>query len=223
MQNFTLDLSQLTVVPDASKGVPVTAGPRQPRSSTDRALIETALEFGKPFNPSLGGALEVLEISKKAPTVKIVPSPTVPMTSKSSAFTMGVGITGTAAHVVGLNLAGGFYGSTTPEFGIFGTAGFVVGIISGASGGVEYTFVFGTPTDFSGPFVSFQASVGPKIFAGASVGGSLLFSPGPPGPGGLVPLTFMGFAINLTGGTPSVLPFSVTVEWSNTAIIPLLK
>ena len=97
MQNFTLDLSQLTVVPDASKGVPVTAGPRQPRSSTDRALIETALEFGKPFNPSLGGALEVLEISKKAPTVKIVPSPTVPMTSKSSAFTMGVGITGTAA------------------------------------------------------------------------------------------------------------------------------
>jgi hypothetical protein len=33
--------------------------------------METALEFGKPFDPSLGGALEVLEISKKAPTVKI--------------------------------------------------------------------------------------------------------------------------------------------------------
>ncbi|MBZ5688656.1 MAG: hypothetical protein LAP86_26895 [Acidobacteriia bacterium] len=222
MKNFTLDLSQLTVVPDASKGGRAVAGPRTPRSSTDRDVIETALEFGKPFNPTFGAALEVLQISKTSPTVKVVPSPTVAMTSKSSDLTLGIGLTGTAAMVAGINLSGGLYGSTTPEFGIFGTAGFVVGIVSGASGGVELTFVFGTPRDFSGPFVSFQASVGPKVFAGASVGASLLFSPGPPGPGGRVPLTFMGIAFNLTGGV-SALPFSISVEWSFTTTIPLLK
>jgi hypothetical protein len=223
MQNLTLDLSQMTAVPDPSKGTVVTAGPRQKRSNVERAITETALEFGKPFNPGFGGALEVVGISKKAPTVTIVPSPTVAMASKRTGdLTMGVGLTGTAAMVAGLNLSGGVYGSTTPEFGVFATGGFVLGIVTGASGGVEYTFVFGTPTDFSGPFVSFQASVGPKLFAGASVGASLLFSPGPPGFMGRVPLTFMGFAVNLTGGVGG-LPVSFSVEWSVTTIKPLLK
>lgn len=222
MNNFTLDLSQLTVVPDASLGGRAVAGPRTPRSSADRAVIETALDFGKFFNPTFGPALEVLRVSKTPPTVRVVPSPTVPMTSKSSDLTVGFGLTGTAAMVAGINLSGGLYGSTTLEFGVFGTAGFVVGIISGASGGVELTFVFGTPRDFSGPFVSFQASVGPKVFAGASVGASLLFSPGPPGAGGRVPLTFMGIAFNVTGGV-SALPFSLSVEWSVTTTIPIIK
>jgi hypothetical protein len=222
MQNFALDLSQLTVVPDPSRGVPVVAGPRQPRSSTERAAIKVALEFGRPFNANFGGALEVLQVSEKPPSVKVVPSPTVPMKSKSRDLTMGVGLTGTATIVAGFNLSGGLYGSTTPEFGVFGTAGFVIGIISGVSGGVELTFVFGTPSDFAGPFVSFQASVGPKVFAGASVGASLLFSPGPPGAGGRVPLTFMGIAFNVTGGV-SALPFSLSVEWSITTTIPLIK
>jgi hypothetical protein len=222
MQNFTLDLSQLAVVPDASRGVPVMAGPRQPRSSTERALIKTALEFGKPFNANFGGALEVLQISEKPPAVRVVPSPTVPMKSKSRDLTVGLGFTGTSSIVAGFNLSVGFYGSTTPEFGLFGSAGFVIGIISGVSGGGELTFVLGTPSDFAGPFVSFQASVGPKVFLGASVGASLLFSPGPPGAGGRVPLTFMGLAFNVTGGV-SALPFSLSVEWSTTTTIPLIK
>lgn len=114
--------------------------------------------------------MEVLQISEKPPAVKVVPSPTVPMTSKSRDLTVGFGLTGTAAAVAGINLSGGVYGSTTLEFGVFGTAGFVIGIVYGASGGIELTFVFGTPVDFAGPFVSFQASVGPKVFAGVSVG-----------------------------------------------------
>ena len=55
MQNLTLDLSQMTAVPDPSKGTVVTAGPRQKRSNVERAITETALEFGKPFNPGFGG------------------------------------------------------------------------------------------------------------------------------------------------------------------------
>lgn len=222
MRNFTLDLSQLTVSPDASKGKAVYAAPRQRRSPLDRALIETALNVGKPLNPSFGGALETLQISAAPPTVRVVPSPTVSMASSSHDLTVDFGLSGTAAMVAGMNLSGGVYGSTTPELGIFGTAGFVVGIISGASGGVELTIVFGTPRDFSGTFISFQASVGIKVPAGASVGASLLFSPGLPGRGGLVSLTFMGFALNLTGGV-SALPASVAVEWSNTAVLPLLR
>jgi len=222
MQNFTLDLSQMTVVPDPNGGTTVTAGPRTQRSSPERALTKTALEFGKPFNLNLGSAIEVLEVSERAPTVKIVPSPTVAMASKHlHDLTVALGLTGTAAMVAGINLSGGIYGSTVPEFGFFGSAGFVVGIISGVSGGVELTFVFGTASDFAGPFVSFQASVGP-VFKTISVGASLLFSPGPPGSTGRVPLTFMGIAINLTTGI-SALPGSLSIEWSNTAILPIVK
>jgi len=222
MQNFTLDLSQMTVVPDPSKGTIVTAGPRQQRSSLQRSVIETALEFGKPFNPDLGGALDVLGISKKAPTVKVVPSSTVAMASKRTGdLTVGLGVTGTVAMAFGLSTTGGFYGSTTPEFGVFWGGGFVAGIISGASVGPEVTFVIGTPADFAGPFVAFQASVGP-VFKTWSVGGSLLFSPGPPGSMGRVPLTFMGVAFNATVGI-SALPGSISVEWSITGTLPLLK
>ena len=222
MRNFTLDLSQMTVVPTQSMGTIVTPGPRTQRSSPERALIKTALEFGRPFNSNWGSALEVLEASETPPAVKVVPSATVAMASKrSSDLTLAVGWTGTASMVAGLNLSGGLYGSTTGEFGVFGTGGYVLGIISGYSGGVEYTFVFGTPSDFAGPFVSIQASVGPKVLGGLSIGGSLLFSPGPPGMMGRVPLTFMGFTINGTVGA-SALPFSISVEWSVTTTKPLI-
>lgn len=215
MQSFTLDLSRLTVVPDRSKGSIVSAAPRSPRSSAERSIIKTALEFGKPFNSTLGAAIEVVGISEKALTVRVVPSPTVPMTSKRLGdLTVGFGLTGTGAIGPGLNVSGGIYGSTTPEFGLFATGGFVIGT-PGASGGVELTFVFGTPSDFAGPFFSIQASVG----TGAALGGSLLFSlPTTSSPS----FAFMGFTINTTAGI-SAIPVSVSIEFSNTAIKPVLR
>ncbi|HEX6807436.1 MAG TPA: hypothetical protein VF118_05580 [Gemmatimonadaceae bacterium] len=136
-------------------------------------------------------------------------------------LTVAFGPTGTAGWIAGFNASGGVYGSTTPEFGIFGSAGVVLGLFGGISGGGEWTFIFGTPSDFAGPFLCFQASVGPKIFGGMSIGGSLLFSIkssywGP------TALTFMGFTANVTWGW-SPLPGSITVEWSNTWVHPLIK
>lgn len=217
-----LDLSQLTVHPDPSLGKLVSAGARTRRSPTERTMMKASLELAKPLNSSLASALEVIEISERPPTVTVVPSPTVPMASHTSFdLTAAVGLTGTAGWVAGLNTVGGVYGSTTLEFGVFGTAGFVIGVVAGAGGGIEYTLVFGTPRDFAGPFVCFQASVGPKIFGGLAVGGSLLFSLGPATPTGRA-MAFQGFTVNLTGGW-SALPASVSVEWSNTWIKPLIK
>jgi hypothetical protein len=66
MKQFTFDLRKLTVA-DATKGMPVLPGPRRPVSSTEQALIKSALALGKPFDPSLGGLHEVEEISEPPP------------------------------------------------------------------------------------------------------------------------------------------------------------
>src|SRR5229473_3156974 len=139
MNQFTLDLQQLTVA------------------------------VGKPFNSDLGGIQEVEDIGARPPGVTIHPSPTVPLLrgGGKSGLTVALGLSGFVALVGGVSLAGGVYGSTTREFGVFGT-----GV------GPELTFIFGTPSDFSGVFVAVAASVTaiPPYF---SVGGSVIFSPGP--------------------------------------------
>lgn len=223
MRHIQLDLSQLTVQPDPSRGKTVFAGPRAPRTPAQRSVIKTALELARPLDPTLGAALAVMDISESPPTVSVMPSPTVPMASRSAfAFTAAVGLTGTAGWVAGLNAEGGVYGSTTPEFGVFFTGGYVLGLWAGAGGGIEYTLIFGTPSEFAGPFFAVQASVGPTIFGGLAIGGSVLFAISPPTPAGRTTLSFMGFTVNVTGGW-SELPVSVSVEWSNTWIHPLLK
>jgi len=222
MKEFTLDLQRMTVV-DPNKGIPVLPGPRRAVSSTDRDLIDGALGFGKPFNPGLGGAQEVVGVSKSPPTVIVRPSPTVPMFSRGgkTGLTVALGVTLSAGLVGGVSLAAGVYGSTTREFGVFGTGGFVVGVVSGGALGNELTFIFGGPGDFSGVFVAIAASISFPIpvFSG---GASLIFSPGPMTPGGFVSLVFMGFSFRASVGF-SALPFSATIEWTNTAIKPLIK
>ena len=71
-----------------------------------------------------------------------------------SGLTVAIGLSGFAAFVGGVSLAGGIYGSSTGEFGLFLTGGFMIGIVSGAGGGPELVFVFGTPSDFRGVFVT---------------------------------------------------------------------
>ena len=184
MDNFTLDLSQMTVA-DPAGGVSVKDGPRQPLSDTDRDLIEKALNFGKKFDSDLGGLAEIPGISKSPPAVTVRPSPTVPFISggHKSGITAAFGVSGSAAFAFGASLQGGIYGSSVgPEFGFFGTAGFMAGIVGGVGLGPEFTVIFGGPSDFKGVFIAIAASVSPA--AVWSVGGTLIFSPGPVGPGG---------------------------------------
>lgn len=223
IRELHVDLSQLTVRPDPSRGRMVYAPSMTPRNSTERAAIKASLELEKPLNEKMAAALDVLGISETPPAVSVIPSPVVPMASRHTFdLTCAVGQTGTAGWVLGANASGGIYASTTPEFGVFGSLGVVFGFFAGAGAGVEWTMIFGTPRDFAGPFICYQASVGPKIFGGCAIGGSLLFSVVAPAAGKGSTLAFMGFTVNVTCGW-SAFPVSVSIEYSNTWIHPLIK
>lgn len=223
IRELHLDLSQLTVSPDPSRGRMVSAPAMTPRTSTERAAMKASMELAKPLNARMGAALDVLGISETRPAVSVIPSPVVPMASRHSFdLTCALGETGTAGWVLGANASGGIYASTTPEFGVYGSVGVVFGMFAGIGAGLEWTMIFGTPSDFAGPFICFQASVGPKIFGGCAIGGSLLFSVVAPAAGRGSTLAFMGFSVNVTCGW-SALPVSVSIEYSNTWIHPLIK
>ncbi len=172
IRELHLDLSQLTVSPDPSRGRMVSAPAMTPRTSTERAAMKASMELEKPLNAKMGAALDVLGISETRPAVSVIPSPVVPMASRHSFdLTCALGETGTAGWVLGANASGGIYASTTPEFGVYGSVGVVFGMFAGIGAGLEWTMIFGTPSDFAGPFICFQASVGPKIFGGCAIGG----------------------------------------------------
>jgi hypothetical protein len=221
LTQFNLDLSQLAVA-DGGKGSQISAGNLTPVSSTQRDLIKGACVLGKSLNSTLGGFADVADVSITPPSVVVVPSPTIPLfgVSTSPSLTIALGATGSVAMVAGIVGSGGIYGSTTGEFGIFGTAGFFIGVASGSSVGGELSFIFGAPSDFSGPFISIVASVAPTGGL-VSVGGSLIFAPGPVTASGTVSLIFMGFSLTLSAGI-SALPFSAAIEWSDTAIVPVI-
>jgi hypothetical protein len=138
MKQFTLDLGQLTVA-DLSTGAPVSDGPRRALPSSERDIIRKALDFGKSFDSDLGSLEEVADISQGSTSVTVRPSPIVPIIGRGgkSDVTLSIGLTGFAAFVGGVSLQGGFYGSTTGEFGVFGTGGFMLGIVSGAGAGLH--------------------------------------------------------------------------------------
>jgi hypothetical protein len=222
LRHLSLDLSQLTVRPDPKLGTVVRPGPRRRKNSVERAAMLAAMEVAKPFRPRLGGPLEVLEFSLHPPTISVVTSPTVAIAASASPdLTLALGWMGSAGWIAEVAAEGGVYGSTTLEFGVFDTLGFVLGLATGVSVGVEYTLVFGPPSDFAGLFIAFQASIGPKELGGLAIGGSLLFAVGPPTAAG-PSLTFKGLTLNGTFGW-SALPVSLSVEWSNTRLKPLIK
>jgi hypothetical protein len=223
MKQFNLDLSKLLVV-DLNKKLTVSNGIRKAVPYSERQIIKSALQLGKPFSPELGGLLEVVEISEHPPSVVVTPSPGAPFISSGvkQMLTVGLGISGWVGFVVGGTAGAGIYGSSTGEFGFYATGGITAGIASGASVGPELDFIFGSPADFAGPFIGFAASV--AIWYGGKVGpgGVILFSPGPTTSGGLVSLLFVGFGVRLTAGV-SALPFSAQIEWTSTVTKPVIR
>jgi hypothetical protein len=141
--------------------------------------------------------------------------------SHSSERTYAIGETVSAAAVIGVSGGFGIYGSVTSrEVGLYAIGGAGVFINSPfASGGIEFTFVAGTPVDFSGPYVAAGLSAGgiTRPFGVIGAGFSLLFSPTLPL---RVPieLTLMGFSVNVSISTPTVWPVTVQVEVTDTVI-----
>lgn len=223
LRHLTIDLSQLTVQPDPKLGTLVRAGPQTRKTSIERAAMKAAFELARPLNHRLDAALEVLELSTHPPTVSMVPSRAVAIAAHALPIvTVAVGLGGSIGYVAELAGEGGVYGSTTLEFGLFSTLGFIMGVAAGVAVGADYTLVFGPPSDFAGIFVAFQASVSVTALGPLSVGGSLLFAVGPPTPTGSAPLTFKGISLTGMAGL-SPLPASLSIEWSNTTLKPLVK
>jgi hypothetical protein len=232
VDSLTPDLTQMTVASRPSNSVTVNHIPRVPVPRPANELVGSTLGFGKSISSDLKVPHEIFELTKRAPTLTMVPARPTSTTpwlvlggglAPGAKFNLTVGAGIAASASIGLFGAGdsvGFYGSTTHELGTYTSHSFLGGIGFGFNVGAEYSIVFGTPADFSGPFIAFAASYsipGSPI----SVGGAILFSPIPhPGPVGIPTLAFVGFA-----WTPSVsigpsLPFSMQVIWSNTSITP---
>jgi hypothetical protein len=189
----------------------------------ERDALVSALDVGKTFSPALGSLLEIVRVGISRPTVTVLRPSKMPVNfalSKSSQLTVAAALTVSAFASIGVVGSGGVYGSTTREIGVFLSGGGGIFTNVGLSGGGEYTFIFGTPADFAGPYFGVGVSVsGPPPLG---VGGTLLFSPSMP-PTLPITLTLMGFSVSVTVNTPSPIPVTVTMVVTDTKIWPVLK
>src|ERR1017187_925566 len=226
MQSFKADFSQLAFLDGESlpKPAPVrSAPPRRRLPQGERDALVSALDVGKIISPSLGSLLEILKVGITPPSISLSRPTAMPVhfaISKSSQLTVAGALTVSAFAAVGVVGSGGVYGSTTGEVGVFLSGGGGIFTNYGVSGGGEYTFIFGTPADFAGPYFGVGVSVsGPSPIG---VGGTLLFSPSMP-PTPPITLTLMGFSVAVTVGTPSPIPVTVSAVVTDTKIWPVLR
>jgi hypothetical protein len=226
MQLFRVDFRQLDRLEGAflPRPAPVRPAPgRRVLPQGERAVLVSALEFGKRFSPALGPLLEIVNFGVKPPALSVLRPLAMPVgfaVSKSTYLTIADALTASAFAGIGAVVSGGVYGSTTREIGVFATGGGGIFTNFGLSAGGEYTFILGTPADFAGPY--FGIGVGVSGPPPIGVGGMLLFSPtlSPTMP---ITLTLMGFSVSVTVNTPSPIPVTVTAEVTNTKIWPVLR
>jgi hypothetical protein len=227
MDKFTLDCSQMERW-DFVRQPPVpivNVPPKRPLMGNDLAALQSALRWGKALGiPAARLAGEVVDIASK-PVAATLISPTkllaaavsvlpVIKFSTKTQITESIGLTSTVAMAIGIVGSAGVYASSAREVGAFLTGGGGVFVnTTFASTGVEFAHIFGPPSDFAGPYFGISVSVGEVLSAGAT----LLFAPTLPLS---VPpvLTLMGVAINFSGGTPTLLPVTVSVQVTDTFI-----
>jgi hypothetical protein len=189
----------------------------------ERDALVSVLDAGKSISPALGSLLEIIRVGVTPPKVGVHRPPKMPVhfaLSTSSQLTVAGALTVSAFASIGVVGSGGIYGSTTGEVGVFLSGGGGIFTNVGLSGGGEYTFIFGTPADFAGPY--FAVGVGVSGPPPIGVGGNLLFSPSMP-PTLPITLTLMGFSVSVTVNTPSPIPITVTAVVTDTKIWPVLR
>lgn len=219
MDRYTADLRQFNNLNfNLLTGRPVTAAPQRPLGSFERTSLTAAVALGKSLDSRLAIMQETMKVGEKPPSVSLLrPSkpPSGFAVSKSSQLTIAVGVGGAGFALFGSLASAGLYGSTTREIGAYFTLGFGFFLPAvGLSGGLEMTYIFGTPADFAGPYLS--AGVGVSAGPVAGIGGALLFAPGPP-------VTLMGYSLTFSANTPSVLPVTIVLEVTDTKTKPLLR
>jgi hypothetical protein len=224
MDGFTLDCRELENWDfEAQPPIPLPNG-RTPKRLQPREVtgLKSALGLGKSFSPPLATAEELLGIAGGGVPATILVPPGMRLSSKyrvtfskSPFFTGSGAIAGSANAIAGGVLAGGIYASTTREVGVFVTYGAGLFINTpAASIGQEWTFIKGTPVDFSGIYfgVGLSLTAIPPFFC---IGVTVLFSPtfGTP-----LILTLMGLALDFQASTPTRLPATLAITVTNTKI-----
>lgn len=218
MSQFTLDLRQANRLdPNSLRFRPVSVAPRQQLPPEAKPALKAGLELGAGFDSRLALLNDVASLSYGTKSARVLRPASQPKfaLSASAELTMTLGFTAWGFAFYGAGGTVAAYASTTREIGWITSTG--VGVFLGSpgiSGGVELGFVLGRPADLSGPFLAAGVSVAPGVLG---VGAALLFSPGPP-------LTLMGVSVSVTANTPSVVPVTVTLEFTNTSVPhPLLS
>jgi hypothetical protein len=214
------DLDKLNVRQQAFslKGIPR----RRRGNSIQKRLLRSALELGKSANASFEPPLECLDLTDSPPTMSIAVPTTVPVGMGTpaggggpvNALTGALGAEGSAFAVVGVTAQGGLYGSSTGEFGAYGSVSGGWWSNIGTGLGPVFNWIYGPPSDLEAASFAVGADVG----ATQSVEVLLLFSDISKSP-----FRFLGFSFSFSF-LPSKLPFDITVQVSLlSGIKPLVK
>jgi hypothetical protein len=167
----------------------------------------------KNFNPQSGILRYPVEISEHPPRIDIISPSRVPVgltAGSKSAATLALGVNTAAFYGLGISVGAGLYGSTTRELGVYTGGSVGVWTNIGYSAGLQYTFIFGPPSDFGGVAIGVGCDVSGVLVGG---GAMLLFS--------LPPFRCLGYSVGVGVGY-STLPFDVTVQVGITTPKPLL-
>lgn len=219
MDSFRADLTQLDLIDPTQLGSPLTGHPpRKTLSHLEESALKSGLQLSGNFDSRLKAFLEPISVAEHAPSISVRPPAVTPVGAvRRHRFdiTMAVAAEGNAFLVIGVTGQAGVYGSTTPEVGVFASAGGGWWSNIGASIGPTVTFIFGPPSDMDGVSVGIGCDVSATPGVGWSVSGMLLY--GTTGP----PFPFLGFSVGAAFGVAPIR-IDVTLQVTVTAHKPLL-
>jgi hypothetical protein len=208
------DLDKLNIAQFA-KPIPPPS-PRQVLGNTQRAVLKSAASFGENLDTRCKLLSEIIRIAETPPGMALLLPATIPLVAAaSSALTVAIGLDFEIfVGMLGGVAQGGAYASSTPEVGLFRSLGVGLFLLNaGISVGPAVSFIFGPPSVLAGNMIGVQVGVSfPGTKFGA--GGALLFVTNP--------IRFAGFAVSASAGA-SVLPVTVSLQITDTKLMPLLK
>lgn len=218
MDQFTVDYGKLAYLDIPKWKQPAGPPPRRQFGPFERPAVELAIDNAARLS-TIGRILQqIKDLGKSAAAIPVRfkglrgPMIKAPPTGLS-VLTIGAGVSTAAFAGLGVTVGTGLYGSNTPEFGAYASGGGGYWTNVGASGGIQYTVVFGPPSSFAGVCWGVGVDIGvPGTIVGA--GAMALF--GMSGP----PFEFLGVSWSVAVG-PSILPADVTIQFSETKIFPI--
>jgi hypothetical protein len=218
MKPIKADLRDLDKLDIQAQGRPLTPiPPRRSLGAAEKAALKAAVSAGGVLTAQANLLKEPISVSETKPTISVLmPSKMmVGLAKKLPSFdlTLAVGLGVDAFAVVGVTGSAGLYGSTTPELGVFASAGLGWWSNVSVSVGPVITLIFGPPSDLAG--VSWGVGCDVKFMVTGSIGGLLLFA--------MSPFRFLGIAVQLAAGVTAIPAFDITIQVSDTWTKPILK